>query len=42
MPYMVFGNGTKVGLPLDGVIDDVKPTEDAVKDHPKNGMIDAP
>ena len=29
-------------LPLDRVIDDVEPAEDAVKDHPKNGVIDAP
>src|ERR1700682_6727663 len=29
-------------LMLDRVIDDVEPAEDAVKDHPKNGMIEAP
>ena len=29
-------------LPPDRVIDDVEPTEDAMKHHPKNGMIDAP
>jgi hypothetical protein len=29
-------------LPLDRVIDDVEPAEDAVKDHPKNGVINAP
>jgi len=29
-------------LALDRVIDDVEPAEDAVKDHPKNGVIYAP
>jgi hypothetical protein len=29
-------------LPLKGVIDYVEPTKNAVKDHPKNGMLDAP
>jgi hypothetical protein len=29
-------------LPLDRVIDNVQPAKDAVKDHPKNRMINAP
>jgi hypothetical protein len=29
-------------LALDRAIDNVEPAEDAVKDHPKNGMLDAP
>jgi len=29
-------------LSFDGVIDYVEPTKNAVKDHPKNGMLDAP
>src|SRR6266403_1988527 len=31
-----------VRLPLERIINDVQPTQDAVKNHPQDGMVDAP
>jgi hypothetical protein len=31
-----------VRLPLERIINDVQPTQDTLKNHPQNGMIDAP
>ena len=36
------GNAVIVPLPLERIINDVQPTQDAVKNRPQDGMIDAP
>jgi hypothetical protein len=33
---------TETGLALDGVIDDVEPAQNTVKNHPQNGVLEAP
>ena len=36
------GNAVIVPLPLERIINDIQPTQDAVKNRPQDGMVDAP
>lgn len=33
---------TETGLALDGVVDDVEPAQNTVKNHPQDGVLEAP